>query len=48
MQERVEGLGGHYFLDSQTRRGTCVNIIIPLGDPETAYQNDNKIIVETT
>jgi two-component system sensor histidine kinase UhpB len=48
MQERVEGLGGRYHLQSQTGRGTCVNIIIPLGDPETAHRNDSKIIVETT
>jgi two-component system, NarL family, sensor histidine kinase UhpB len=31
MQERVEGLGGHYSLDSQTGRGTCVSISIPIG-----------------
>ena len=48
MQERVEGLGGSYHLQSQTGRGTCVNIIIPLGDPEIAYRSDSKIIVEAT
>jgi two-component system sensor histidine kinase UhpB len=31
MKERVEGLGGHYSLDSQTGRGTCVSISIPIG-----------------
>lgn len=30
MQERVEGLGGHYSLDSQTGCGTCVSISIPI------------------
>src|SRR5262249_49870299 len=29
MQERVEGLGGRCHLQSQTGRGTCVNITIP-------------------
>src|SRR6516164_3781527 len=32
MQERVEGLGGHYSVDSETRRGTCVSISIPIGE----------------
>jgi signal transduction histidine kinase len=48
MQERVEGLGGRYHLQSQIGRGTCVNVIIPLGDPKTAHRNDNEIMVETT
>jgi two-component system, NarL family, sensor histidine kinase UhpB len=48
MQERVEGLGARYHLQSQTGRGTCVNIIIPLGDPKTAHRNDSEIMVETT
>jgi two-component system sensor histidine kinase UhpB len=47
MQERVEGLGGRYHLQSQTGRGTCVNITIPLGDAES-HRSGNKIVVETT
>jgi two-component system sensor histidine kinase UhpB len=35
MRERVEGLGGRYLLQSEIGRGTCVNITIPLGYPET-------------
>ena len=34
MQERVEGLGGRYRIESEPGRGTCVHIAIPLGDPE--------------
>ena len=30
MQERVEGLGGRYSVESETGRGTCVHISIPL------------------
>jgi two-component system sensor histidine kinase UhpB len=32
MQERVEGLGGHCSLDSETGGGTCVSISIPVGE----------------
>jgi two-component system sensor histidine kinase UhpB len=38
MQERVEGLGGHYSLDGQTGRGTCVSISIPVGEADTSYK----------
>jgi two-component system, NarL family, sensor histidine kinase UhpB len=31
MQERVEGLGGHYAIGSDQGRGTCVHITIPVG-----------------
>ena len=34
MQERVEGLGGRYRIESEDGRGTCVHITIPLGEPE--------------
>ena len=37
MQERVEGLGGHYFLDSETGRGTCISISIPIGEADASY-----------
>ncbi len=33
MQERVEGLGGRYSVESETGRGTCVRITIPLLEP---------------
>ena len=36
MQERVEGLGGHYFLDSETGRGTCISISIPIGEADAS------------
>jgi len=42
MQERVEGLGGRYVLQSEIGRGTCVNITIPLGD--LGYRRDSRII----
>jgi len=34
MQERVEGLGGQYRIESKAGHGTCVYITIPLGEPE--------------
>lgn len=48
MQERVEGLGGRYHLQSQTGLGTCVNITVPLGNSETAYRSGSEIIVRAT
>jgi two-component system sensor histidine kinase UhpB len=33
MQERVEGLGGRYSVESETGRGTCVHISIPVVEP---------------
>ena len=30
MQERVKALGGGYTVESETGRGTCVRISIPL------------------
>jgi two-component system sensor histidine kinase UhpB len=44
MQERVEGLGGHYFLDSETGRGTCVSIDIPIGEADASYRGGTRII----
>jgi len=43
MQERVEGLGGHYSVDSETRRGTCVSISIPIGEAGS-YRGGGRII----
>jgi signal transduction histidine kinase len=40
MQERVEGLGGRYNIDSEPGRGTCVHITIPLGEPEKTNEPD--------
>jgi two-component system, NarL family, sensor histidine kinase UhpB len=39
MQERVEGLGGRYSVDSETGRGTCVCIVIPTVEPWNAVTN---------
>jgi two-component system, NarL family, sensor histidine kinase UhpB len=36
MQERVEGLGGQYHVESETGRGTCVRITIPVAEPRNA------------
>ena len=44
MQERVEGLGGHYFLNSKTSRGTCVSISIPIGESEASYRGGARVI----
>jgi two-component system sensor histidine kinase UhpB len=33
MQERVEGLGGRYGVESEAGRGTCVHISIPVVEP---------------
>jgi two-component system, NarL family, sensor histidine kinase UhpB len=34
MQERVEGLGGRYVIESEPGRGTCVRITVPLAEPQ--------------
>ena len=43
MKERVEGLGGYYSVDSETRRGTCVSISIPIGEAGS-YRGGARII----
>jgi two-component system sensor histidine kinase UhpB len=49
MQERVEGLGGRYRIESEPARGTCVRIAIPLGEPEgTAEQDDGNKVGSST
>ena len=40
MQERVEGLGGNYVVDSAPGRGTAVRIVIPLNEPRIAAAID--------
>jgi two-component system sensor histidine kinase UhpB len=32
MQERVQGLGGRYKVETASGRGTCIRIVIPLRD----------------
>jgi two-component system, NarL family, sensor histidine kinase UhpB len=44
MQERVEGFGGRCSVESETGRGTCVNIRIPLGEGDTPYRSGSGII----
>jgi len=39
MQERVEGLGGRYTVESETGRGTSVRITIPLAEPVNAAED---------
>jgi two-component system sensor histidine kinase UhpB len=34
MQQRVQGLGGRYMVESGSARGTCVRILIPLRESE--------------
>jgi two-component system sensor histidine kinase UhpB len=36
MQERVEGLGGRYVVESGAGRGTCVRITIPFAEPQNS------------
>jgi two-component system sensor histidine kinase UhpB len=39
MQERVEGLGGRYTVESETGRGTCVRITIPVAGPRNIVED---------
>jgi two-component system sensor histidine kinase UhpB len=32
MQERVQGLGGSYKVETASGRGTCIRVVIPLRD----------------
>jgi two-component system, NarL family, sensor histidine kinase UhpB len=43
MQERVEGLGGRYTVESETGCGTCVRITIPLAETSKAAANDSGL-----
>jgi two-component system, NarL family, sensor histidine kinase UhpB len=36
MQERVEGLGGRYVIDSAPGEGACIRIFLPLAEPADA------------
>jgi two-component system sensor histidine kinase UhpB len=38
MRERVEGLGGHYAVESSPSRGTCVRITVPLAEAREAVE----------
>jgi signal transduction histidine kinase len=38
MRERVEGLGGHYAIESAPSRGTCVRIAVPLVEARDAAE----------
>jgi signal transduction histidine kinase len=40
MQERVEGLGGRYRVESEKGGGTCVHISIPLVEPRNTAADD--------
>ena len=42
MRERVEGLGGRYMIESETGRGTCVHIAIPLVEPQNAASDGDE------
>jgi two-component system, NarL family, sensor histidine kinase UhpB len=46
MRERTEGLGGHYAVASETGRGTCVRITIPLVELRNAGADSNVLIGE--
>ncbi|HEY2530692.1 MAG TPA: ATP-binding protein [Xanthobacteraceae bacterium] len=46
MQQRVEGLGGRYSVDSVAGRGTCVRITIPLADPRSAAAHPAELLPE--
>jgi len=49
MQERVEGLGGRYIVESETNLGTCVRITIPvIGTPRNAATKASALSSETT
>jgi two-component system, NarL family, sensor histidine kinase UhpB len=42
MQERVEGLGGRYTIESEAGRGTCVRLTIPLIEPHDAEADTGR------
>jgi len=43
MQERVQGLGGRYVVESETGRGTCVCITVPVNEPGNAAPDVHKL-----
>jgi two-component system, NarL family, sensor histidine kinase UhpB len=48
MQERVEGLGGRYVVESETGRGTCVRITVPVGELHNAAAETSGLSDEKT
>jgi two-component system sensor histidine kinase UhpB len=47
MQERVEGLGGRYSVESVAGRGTCVRITIPLVERRSAAAHPGGLLPES-
>ena len=41
MQERVEGLGGRYTIESETGNGTCVRVTLPLAESANVTPNSD-------
>jgi two-component system sensor histidine kinase UhpB len=41
MQERVEGLGGRYAIESEAGNGTCVRVTLPLAETANAAVNSD-------
>jgi two-component system sensor histidine kinase UhpB len=41
MQERVEGLGGRYAIESEAGNGTCVRVTLPLAEAGTVAANSD-------
>jgi two-component system, NarL family, sensor histidine kinase UhpB len=42
MQERVEGLGGRYTIDSELGNGTCVRVTLPLAEAGNVGSNADE------
>jgi signal transduction histidine kinase len=41
MQERVEGLGGRYAIESEAGNGTCVHVTLPLAEAGSVVANSD-------
>jgi signal transduction histidine kinase len=41
MQERVEGLGGRYTIESEAGHGTCVRVTLPVAEAGNAAPNSD-------
>jgi signal transduction histidine kinase len=42
VQERVEGLGGRYTIDSEPGNGTCVRVTLPLAEAGNVGSNADE------